>query len=98
MSDNFSNELLDLVKKSVAERGFEKSLQDTIANQYVLEQIQTEFHCILNALIQYLKESKLIDTDKLKEMTDSFIKIQEEELKQVLENDRKAKADLETND
>ena len=97
MSDNFSHELLDLVKKSVVERGFEKSLQDTIANQYVLEQIQTEFHCILNALITILKDKGVIDTDKLKEVTDSLIKIQEEELQKVLENDRKSQVEKETN-
>lgn len=97
MSDNFSKELLDLVKKSVVERGFEKSLQDTIANQYVLEQIQTEFHCILNALITILKDKGVIDTDKLKEVTDSLIKIQEEELQKVLENDRKSQVEKETN-
>lgn len=97
MSDNFSRELLDLVKKSVVERGFEKSLQDTIANQYVIEQIQTEFHCILNALITVLKDKGLVDTDKLKEVTDSLIKIQEEELQKVLENDRKSQVEKETN-
>ncbi len=97
MSNTFSNELLELVKNSVVERGLEKSLHDTIANQYVLEQIQTEFHCILNALIQLLVEKGVVDEVKLKNLTDDFIKKQEEELKKVLEQDRKERVESEIN-
>lgn len=97
MSNTFSNELLELVKNSVVERGLEKSLHDTIANQYVLEQIQTEFHCILNALIQLLVEKGMVDEVKLKNLTDDFIKKQEEELKKVLEQDRKERVESEIN-
>lgn len=98
MSNNFSNELMELVKNSVVERGFEKSLHDTIANQYVLEQIQTEFHCVLNALAHILIEKNVVDKTKLKELTDSFIKVQEEELKKVLESDRQQKVESEISD
>ena len=93
----FSKELLNIIKESVSERGFDKSLHDTIANQYVIEQVQTEFHCILNALIQLLVEKGVVDEVKLKNLTDDFIKKQEEELKKVLEQDRKERVESEIN-
>lgn len=84
---SFPNELVELVKKSIAERGLERSLQDTVANQYVIEQVQTEFHCVLNALISILLENNLINEEKLRVAIDERIKGQEEYLKKVLEED-----------
>ena len=76
-TSSFPNELVELVKKSIAERGLERSLQDTVANQYVIEQVQTEFHCILNALISVLLDNNLINEQAL----------QEEFLRKTLEED-----------
>lgn len=84
---SFPQELLDLVKKSVSERGLERSVQETIANQYVIEQIQTEFHCVLNAVIGLLLENNLIDEEKLKVAINTKVELQEEFLKKVLEED-----------
>ena len=84
---SFPEELLELVKKSIAERGLERSVQDTVANQYVIEQIQTEFHCVLNAVIGLLLENNVIDEAKLKVAIDQKIEQQEEFLKKVLEDD-----------
>ena len=84
---SFPEELLELVKKSIAERGLERSVQDTVANQYVIEQIQTEFHCVLNAVIGLLIENNLVDEEKLKLAIDQKVEQQEEFLKKVLEED-----------
>lgn len=83
----FSKELLNIIKESVSERGFDKSLHDTIANQYVIEQVQTEFHCILNALIQTLIENKVIQEETLKQLIDENVASQEQMLKEMLEKD-----------
>ena len=96
MSDNFSNELLDLVKKSVVERGFEKSLQDTIANQYVLEQIQTEFHCVVNALIDALIDKEIVNPDDLRARVEQKVAEQEKLIKEAI--DLAAKETTETNE
>lgn len=89
MSTSFPEELLELVKKSIQERGIDQSLQDTVANQYVIEQVQTEFHCVINAVISLLLENNLIDEAKLQQAITDRIKGQEEYLKKVLEEDLK---------
>jgi hypothetical protein len=83
MSQNqaFSKELLEIIKQSIVERGIEKSLQDTIANQYTVEQIQTEFHCVLNALIDILIDSKIVDPEVLKTKVEQKVEEQEKLLK-----------------
>ena len=86
-TSSFPNELVKLVKKSIAERGLERSLQDTVANQYVIEQVQTEFHCILNALISVLLDNNLINEQALQEEINKKIEIQEEFLRKTLEED-----------
>ena len=85
---SFPEELLELVKKSIAERGLERSVQDTVANQYVIEQVQTEFHCILNALITVLLDKKLIDEESLNTNINKNIEIQEKMLKEELEKEQ----------
>lgn len=89
MSNNsFSTELLTLVQKSISERGLENSLIDTVANQFVIEQVQTEFHCILNALISILIENNLIDEAKLRERISEKVKEQEEFLQETLDKEK----------
>lgn len=83
--EHFSQELLDIIKQSVVERGIEKSLQDTIANQYTMEQIQTEFHCVMNALIDALIDKKLIDGEDLKERVEQKVIEQEALLKEAID-------------
>lgn len=87
MSQNqaFSKELLEIIKQSIVERGIEKSLQDTIANQYTVEQIQTEFHCVLNALIDILIDSKIVDPEVLKIKVEQKVEEQEKLLKEAIE-------------
>lgn len=87
MSQNqaFSKELLEIIKQSIVERGIEKSLQDTIANQYTVEQIQTEFHCVLNALIDILIDSKIVDPEVLKTKVEQKVEEQEKLLKEAIE-------------
>lgn len=85
MSEHFSQELLDIIKQSVSERGIEKSLQDTIANQYTVEQIQTEFHCILNALIDVVVEAKVVTAETLRERVEQKINEQEKLLREAIE-------------
>lgn len=85
MSEHFSQELLDIIKQSVSERGIEKSLQDTIANQYTVEQIQTEFHCILNALIDVIVEAKVVTAETLRERVEQKINEQEKLLREAIE-------------
>lgn len=87
MSQNqaFSKELLEIIKQSIVERGIEKSLQDTIANQYTVEQIQTEFHCVLNALIDILIDSKTVDPEVLKTKVEQKVEEQEKLLKEAIE-------------
>ena len=85
MSEHFSQELLDIIKQSVSERGIEKSLQDTIANQYTVEQIQTEFHCILNALIDVIVEAKVVTAETLRERVEQKINEQEKLLREATE-------------
>lgn len=89
MSNNsFSTELLTLVQKSISERGLENSLIDTVANQFVIEQVQTEFHCILNALISILIENNLIDEAKLRDRISEKVKEQEEFLQETLDKEK----------
>ena len=89
MSNNsFSTELLTLVQKSISERGLENSLIDTVANQFVIEQVQTEFHCILNALISILIENNLIDEVKLREGISEKVKEQEAFLQETLDKEK----------
>lgn len=83
--EHFSKELLDIIKQSVVERGIERSLQDAIANQYTMEQIQTEFHCVINALIDALIDAKVIDGDDLKARVEQKVAEQEALLKQAIE-------------
>lgn len=84
----FNDELLKIIKESVRERGIENSIHDTIANQYVIEQVQTEFHCILNALITVLLDKKLIDEESLNTNINKNIEIQEKMLKEELEKEQ----------
>ena len=84
----FNEELLKIIKESVRERGIENSIHDTIANQYVIEQVQTEFHCILNALITVLLDKKLIDEESLNTNINKNIEIQEKMLKEELEKEQ----------
>ena len=83
--EQFSKELLEIIKQSIVERGIEKSLQDTIANQYTVEQIQTEFHCVLNALIDILIDSKIVDPEVLKIKVEQKVEEQEKLLKEAIE-------------
>ena len=84
----FNEELLKIIKESVRERGIENSIHDTIANQYVIEQVQTEFHCILNALISILLDKKIIDEESLNANINKNIEIQEKMLKEELEKEQ----------
>lgn len=83
--EHFSKELLEIIKQSVVERGIEKSLQDTIANQYTMEQIQTEFHCVINALIDALIDAKIVNGDDLKTRVEQKVSEQEALLKEAIE-------------
>ena len=84
----FNEELLKIIKESVRERGIENSIHDTIANQYVIEQVQTEFHCILNALISILLDKKIIDEKSLNANINKNIEAQEKMLKEELEKEQ----------
>lgn len=84
----FNEELLKIIKESVRERGIENSIHDTIANQYVIEQVQTEFHCILNALISILLDKKIIDEESLNTNINKNIEAQEKMLKEELEKEQ----------
>ena len=84
----FNEELLKIIKESVRERGIENSIHDTIANQYVIEQVQTEFHCILNALISILLDKKIIDEESLNANINKNIEAQEKMLKEELEKEQ----------
>ena len=83
--EQFSKELLDIIKQSIVERGIERSLQDTIANQYTLEQIQTEFHCVVNALIDALIDKELINADDLRARVEQKVAEQEKLIKEAID-------------
>jgi uncharacterized protein with von Willebrand factor type A (vWA) domain len=83
--EHFSKELLDIIKQSIVERGIERSLQDTIANQYTVEQIQTEFHCVLNGLIDLLIDAKIVDPADLRKRIEQKVAEQEAVIKEAIE-------------
>lgn len=83
--EHFSKELLEIIKQSIVERGIERSLQDAIANQYTMEQIQTEFHCVINALIDALVDAKIVDPDDLKARVEQKVAEQEALLREAIE-------------
>ena len=83
--DHFDQTLLKIVKESISERGFDKSLIDTIANQFEIERTQTEASCVLSALIDLLLEKGVIDESEFNAKVEQRLEEQQNLIKEAVQ-------------
>lgn len=77
-------QLLESCKDSIKVNGIEPSIQEIMANQFGLEQIQSDFHCLLLTLIGTLVENKVIDPAKFDADYLKNKELQQDEIKKYL--------------
>lgn len=80
--ESAKQDLLQSCKEAIQENGIEYSLQQLMANQFGIESIQSDFHCLLLALLQSLVESKIVSSDKIDELYAQNKKTQEKQIKE----------------
>ena len=81
-------ELVKVCKQSVQELGVENAIAQSMANQYGLEQVQSDFHCLLLTLVNIIIDKNIITKEEFDKLYTERSKQQQEEIKEALNQNR----------
>ena len=80
-------ELVKTCKESVRELGIEEATARIMSNQYGLEQVQADFHCLLVTTVNTLINNNIITAEQFDKDYQANLNKQKQEIKELIEKD-----------